>query len=103
MVRLSDDLMSKNNGGDIGWQTRLTHYPSLYRTASRMKIGQISNVVETPFGLFIIKLTGRKNFSESDHAMVRLAVQEEKKKKLFDGFIGGVRSKYKVQINKGFQ
>ncbi len=96
----SDDVMSNNNGGDIGWQTRLTHYPSLYRTAVSMKVGQISNLVETPFGLFIIKLTGKKNFADADRSMLRLAVQEEKKKKLFDSFIQGVRSKYNIQISK---
>lgn len=103
-VRLySDDVLSKDNGGDIGWQTRLTHYPRLYSTAVKLKIGQVSNLVETPFGLFIIKLTGKKSFSDADHAMLRLAVQEEKKKKLFDGFIQGVKSKYNVQVSKGFK
>lgn len=103
-VRLySDDVMSNNNGGDIGWQTRLTHYPSLYRTAIRLKVGQISGIVETPFGLFIIKLTGKKSYSDADHSMLRLAVQEEKKKKLFDSFIQGVKGKYNIQISKGFK
>lgn len=99
----SDDVMSNNNGGDIGWQTRLTHYPSLYRTAVKLKMGQTSEIVETPFGLFIMKLTGKKNFASADHSMLRLAVQEEKKKRLFDGFIQGVREKYNVQISKGFK
>jgi parvulin-like peptidyl-prolyl isomerase len=103
-VRLySDDVVSKNSGGDIGWQTRLTHYPSLYRTALRLKIGQVSNVVETPFGLFIVKLTGKKSYSDADHAILRLAVQEEKKKRLFDNFISSVKNKYKVQISKSFK
>lgn len=104
LVKLySDDTMSNNNGGDIGWQTRLTHYPSLYRTAVKLKIGQTSNIVETPFGLFIIKLTGKKNYAEADHSMLRLAVQEEKKKKIFDSFIDSIKSKYPVQISKGFK
>lgn len=96
----SDDVMSNNNGGDIGWQTRLTHYPSLYRAAIKLKVGQTSNIVETPFGLFIIKLTGKKNFAEADRSMLRLAVQEEKKKRLFDSFIQSVRAKYNVQVSK---
>jgi parvulin-like peptidyl-prolyl isomerase len=96
----SDDMVSNKNGGDIGWQTRLTHYPSLYRAAIQLKIGQVSPLVETPYGIFIIKLTGRRNFAQADRAMLRLAVQEEKKKKLFDQFIAGIRSKYKIQVNK---
>lgn len=96
----SDDIMSNKTGGDIGWQTRLTHHPALYRAAIRLNPGQISELVETPFGFFIIKLTGKRAFAEADRAMLRLAVQEEKKKKLFDQFILGIRSKYQVQINK---
>lgn len=99
----SDDLISKNNGGDIGWQTRLTHYPSLYRAATQLGTGQISKLIETPFGFFIIKLTGKKKFSEADHSMIRLAVQEEKKKRLFDGFINSVKDRYNVQISKDFK
>lgn len=95
----SDDMMSNKNGGDIGWQTRLTHYPTLYRAAIQLKVGEISPLVDTPYGLFIIKLTGRRSYSEADRAMLRLAVQEEKKKKLFDQFIGSLRSKYKIQVN----
>lgn len=95
----SDDMMSNKNGGDIGWQTRLTHYPALYKAATQLKVGEISPLVDTPYGLFIIKLTGRRSYNEADRAMLRLAVQEEKKKKLFDQFIGSLRSKYKIQIN----
>lgn len=101
LVRLhSDDVMSKKVGGDIGWQTRLTHYPSLYKTAIRLKVGQIAPVVETPFGLFIIKLTGKKRFTDADPSMLRLAVQEEKKKAQFDAFLLGLRSRYKIQVSK---
>lgn len=101
LVRMhSDDVMSKKVGGDIGWQTRLTHYPSLYRTAVQLGVGKVSSVVETPFGLFIIKLTGKKRFEEADHSMLRLAVQEEKKKSQFDAFIQNVRTKYKIQVSK---
>jgi parvulin-like peptidyl-prolyl isomerase len=96
----SDDIMSNKTGGDIGWQTRLTHYPSLYRAATKLSVGQLSDLVETPFGFFIIKLTGKRSFAEADHAMLRLAVQEEKKKKLFDQFMATIRTKYKVQLNK---
>ncbi len=96
----SDDPLSNKSGGDIGWQNRLTLYPSLYRQSAKLSAGQITPLIETPFGFFIIKVTGKKSYADSDHAMVRLAVQEEKKKKLYDQFLSGIRAKYKVQINK---
>lgn len=96
----SDDTLSNKAGGDIGWQTRLTMHPALYNGIVKLSVGQISPVIETPFGFFIIKLTEKKSYSDADHTMLRLAVQEQKKKKLYDQFITSLRSKYKVQINK---
>lgn len=96
----SDDPLSNKSGGDIGWQNRLTLYPSLYRQSCKLSTGQITPLIETPFGFFILKVTGKKSYGDSDHAMVRLAVQEEKKKKLYDQFLSGIRSKYKILINK---
>jgi parvulin-like peptidyl-prolyl isomerase len=96
----SDDPLSNKSGGDIGWQTRLTLYPSLYKQTAKLSVGQTTSLIETPFGFFIMKLTGKKSYAESDHSMLRLAVQEEKKKKVYDQFVSGLRSKYKIQINK---
>jgi peptidyl-prolyl cis-trans isomerase C/peptidyl-prolyl cis-trans isomerase D len=96
----SDDPLSSKSGGDIGWQTRLTLYPSIYAPVSKLAVGQVSPLIETPFGFFIVKLTGKKTYNDADHAMLRLAVQEEKKKALFDQFISSLRSKYKIQVNK---
>ena len=96
----SDDPLSNKSGGDIGWQTRLTLYPSIYAPVSKMGVGQISPLIETPFGFFIVKLTAKKTFNDADRAMLRLAVQEEKKKALFDQFMSNLRSKYKIQVNK---
>lgn len=96
----SDDPLSNKSGGDIGWQNRMTLYPALYNQTQKMSVGQISPLIETSFGFFIIKLVEKKSFADADRAMLRLAVQEEKKKRLFDQFIGNLRGKYKIQINK---
>ena len=96
----SDDPFSSKSGGDIGWQTRLTLYPSIYSSVSKLSVGQISQSIETPFGFFIVKLTAKKTYNDADRAMLRLAVQEEKKKALFDQFIMNLRNKYKIQVNK---
>jgi parvulin-like peptidyl-prolyl isomerase len=96
----SDDPLSNKSGGDIGWQNRLTLYPALYGQALKLSLGQVSPLIETPFGFFVIKLTEKKTYADADRSMLRLAVQEEKKKRLYDQFIGGLRSKYKIQINK---
>lgn len=54
LVKLySDDPISKNSGGDIGYQSRITLVAPYYEAALKMKVGDIHGLVETPFGFHI--------------------------------------------------
>ncbi len=52
--RLSDDPGSKERGGDLGWFRRGQMVDAFDRTAFRMRPGQISDIVVSPFGYHII-------------------------------------------------
>jgi peptidyl-prolyl cis-trans isomerase SurA len=54
--RYSDDPGSKEKGGDLGWFRREQMVPQFSTVAYAMRPGDISGVVETPFGFHIIKL-----------------------------------------------
>ncbi|MES2768392.1 MAG: peptidylprolyl isomerase [Bdellovibrionota bacterium] len=98
LVKLySDDVISKKNGGDIGWHSSTTLLPEFYVAALKLSEGQLSPLVETKFGFHIIKLTGKKSYKDADKVRLNGAVKESKKRLLFDEFFGKLKSKYNVK------
>jgi parvulin-like peptidyl-prolyl isomerase len=98
LVKLySDDVISKKNGGDIGWHSSTTLLPEYYNAVMKLSTGQISPLVETKFGFHIIKLTGKKSFKDADKVNLNAAVKDQKKRVLFDEFFGKLKSKYGVK------
>ncbi len=102
LVKLySDDSLSKINGGDIGWHSPITlANKDYYDAAKKLKLNEVSNLVETGFGFHIIKLTGIHKFEEADKTKIRGSVLDIKKKGLFDRFFADLKSKYKIKTFK---
>lgn len=57
----SQDLLSKEKGGDLGYFNSGTMTPEFETAAYKLKIGQISDPVKSPNGYHIIKLTDKKD------------------------------------------
>lgn len=95
----SDDVISKKNGGDIGWHSSVTLLPEYYGAALKLKNKQISNLVETKFGFHIIQLTGKKEYKDAEKTQLRAAVLNEKKRAMLDSYFSKLKSKYPVKIN----
>jgi len=71
--KYSDDFMTKEKGGDLGFFSKTQMTPEFSEVAFNMKPGEISDPVKTPYGYHIIKfvMTGsdatgeeRKNLEE---------------------------------------
>lgn len=101
LVKLyTDDTFTKNTGGDMGYQTRITLPPNVYDTIIKMKMNEIRGLVETQYGFHIIKLTGRRTYEQASKEQLRTAVFDEKRKKVFDEFFNSLKSKYKIETNR---
>ena len=55
----SDDSATKNNGGDTGFFRRGEMVPAFEEVAFALQPGEISDPVETPFGVHVIRLEER--------------------------------------------
>lgn len=101
LVKLySDDVATKKLGGDIGFQTRLSVFPTYYDAAVRLRPGKISKVVETPYGFHIIKLTKKNRFKDANKMQLRAAIFERKKVRIFNDYFKKVKRKYKISVRK---
>lgn len=73
----SDDPGSANNGGELGWVQRGIFVPDFEAVAFRLKIDEISEVVETEYGFHIIQLLEKKgNRIKARHILISPTTDE---------------------------
>ena len=81
----SEDPATARNGGDLGFIEKGTLYQSFEEPAFSLQPGSISDVVETPIGLHLIKVVEKKeNSVHVRHILIRLQVTEEDAKQVVD-------------------
>jgi peptidyl-prolyl cis-trans isomerase D len=76
----SADTGSAPKGGDLGFFSKGMMVPSFEEAAFRMKVGQISDLVESDFGFHIIKLVAIKPGKVKTLEQVRPEIERELKK-----------------------
>ncbi|MBI4521334.1 MAG: peptidylprolyl isomerase [Gemmatimonadetes bacterium] len=76
--RYSEDPGSRAQGGDLGWFQRGRMVPAFEEAAFSLRPGEVSGVIETPFGFHILKLD-RAQGSErrARHILIRPSVGPE--------------------------
>ena len=58
--KYSEDAATKDKGGDLGWIVRGQTVPAFEQAAFSLPKGSVSDVVQTPYGLLIIKVLDRE-------------------------------------------
>jgi peptidyl-prolyl cis-trans isomerase SurA len=68
----SDDPGSARNGGDLGWQKRGNFVQEFEEAAYRLDQGELSPIVESPFGFHLIQLMERRgNSFKTRHILIK--------------------------------
>lgn len=87
-------------GGDIDFKTRDALDPAYYDAALKLRSpGKVSEIVRTPFGFHIIKLTAIRTWDDADQSLAKRQVFETKRAALFEKYMTGLRSQHKVSVN----
>ncbi len=96
----SDDVLSKKNGGDVGWQSSMTLVPNYYEAVLKMKVGEVKGLIDTQYGFHIVKVSGRRGYGDANKRQIRAAVFDEKRKVIFDDYFAKLKKQYKIELNK---
>ncbi len=70
---------SRTRGGDLGYFHRGQMVPAFEKAAFALKVGQVSNIVETPFGYHLIKVYAKKPASTIAYDTVKDKISEHLK------------------------
>jgi peptidyl-prolyl cis-trans isomerase C len=98
----SQDTGSAANGGDLGFVPRGQTVPAFEQAAFALKAGQLSGVVESPFGFHIIKMIahrdGRTVPLQEVKPQVEQFLKQQKTQEKTAAFIEKLKAKSKVEI-----
>lgn len=102
----SDDTESAKNGGDLGFFVKGWMVPAFEKAAFNLRVGEVSDVVETEFGYHLIKCEERKAATHLSYDMLpeelfaylfQFLFQQKAKPK-FEAWIKALRAKANIQI-----
>ena len=96
----TDDLPTKDSGGDIGFQSQVTLAPTIYDAAVGMKPGEVRGLIETRYGYHILKLIERRNYDLADKRQIRAALFDDRRAKIFNDYFEKLKKSYPIEINR---
>jgi parvulin-like peptidyl-prolyl isomerase len=89
-------------GGDIGFIEKGLMYPEVEAVAFKLGLEQVSEVVESPVGLHIIKVIDKRGAGiktlESVREEIQTKIEEEKMSKKLEGWVANIRKRSYIDI-----
>ncbi len=79
---LSDDTVSANDGGEMGWSDPGSFVPEFEEVADSMELGVISEPFRSRFGWHVLEVLGRRTYDNTEDLKERGCVQRVQNGKL---------------------
>jgi peptidylprolyl isomerase len=103
----SQDKITALQGGDLGYFEQGAMVAAVDEVAFRLEPGQVSGVVQTPHGLHVIKVTGRRTagIAPLDEVRERIVtlLTREKRQRLQEELVAELRRQATVEIAPDFR
>ncbi|MEN6306335.1 MAG: peptidylprolyl isomerase [Anaerohalosphaeraceae bacterium] len=95
LAKENSDCPSKERGGDLGLFGKGQMVPQFEQAAFAMKVGDVSDIVETQFGYHIIKLTDKKEAKTEGFADAKANIVKNLKNQNMGQFFNKLRQDLK--------
>lgn len=98
--QVSQDPLTRDKGGDLGFFPE--HPTPVAQAAFRLKVGELSDLVESPYGLHILKVTDKRPAGLAPLAEVfdeiRNMLEEDEQEEREEQLVQQLKQKAKIQI-----
>lgn len=101
LARLHSDDTSAANGGDLGWVALGDTVPEFERTMKALEPGQVSDPVQTPFGLHLIQVLERRTDdvgADRQRLYARQTLRARKSDEAYQEWVRQLRDRAYVEI-----
>lgn len=100
--RFSDDPGSREKGGDLGFFERRMMVPQFDEAAFNLEVGQLSDVIETSFGLHVIKVTEKQPYPgyDEDRENLKNLLKRDRYNDLYSELVDSLRKVYNYSLNE---
>lgn len=100
--KYSIDKETASKGGDLGWSDGSGYVPEFQAAFAKLKKGQISALVQSPYGYHIIQITDvrpakQQPLSEVTTQITQI-IQSQRKAEAYQQFLDGLRKQANIQI-----
>lgn len=102
LARQFSESPDAKNGGDMGYISRNGTLPVLSEAAFRLKVGEVSDIVETPYGYHILKATDKRPAGEvalpDVKAQIAVLLRQQKEQEAFNAYLARLKAGAKIEI-----
>jgi len=102
LARQFSESPDAKDGGEMGYVSRNGTLPVLSEAAFKLKVGEVSDVVETPFGYHILKVTDKRSAGDVTLAEAKPQISsllyQQKEREAFNAYLTGLKAGAKIEI-----